>query len=338
MGSRRSSRRASAVSRPREVSREPVARSRYARFARYSTTGAWRWSRHPCCCSPGARAIRSPSSSARAAARTTSPVTARSRVYAGRRARRADRVRGRDRRGRHATTRRMSRGRCTVVNFWYAGCAPCRVEAPILEEVSRAARRRRRELRRRERARPGGHRGVVRGRLRRDLPVDPRRRRRARCSSRSPGPCPPAAVPTTIVLDQEGRVAARVLGQLDRGVDPRLDHRRPARRAGAERATAAVGGIGEIVLNGQLLAADADRARRRARVVPVAVRAAARARVPRLPRRVHDASADAAEERRNRRRLLLGVLLFIAGFTLVFVTFNLRRRRRRGVAAAVRPT
>ena len=26
-------------------------------------------------------------------------------------------------------------GGVTVVNFWYAGCAPCRVEAPILEEV-----------------------------------------------------------------------------------------------------------------------------------------------------------------------------------------------------------
>jgi cytochrome c-type biogenesis protein len=36
-----------------------------------------------------------------------------------------------------------------------------------------------------------------------------------------------------------------------------------------------------------------------------------------------DASAEASEERRNRRRLILGVLLFIAGFTLVFVTFNL---------------
>jgi cytochrome c-type biogenesis protein len=36
-----------------------------------------------------------------------------------------------------------------------------------------------------------------------------------------------------------------------------------------------------------------------------------------------DASAEASEERRNRRRLLLGVVLFIAGFTVVFVTFNL---------------
>lgn len=35
-----------------------------------------------------------------------------------------------------------------------------------------------------------------------------------------------------------------------------------------------------------------------------------------------DASADAATERRNRRRLLLGVLLFIAGFTLVFLVYT----------------
>lgn len=26
-------------------------------------------------------------------------------------------------------------GKIVVVNFWYAGCAPCRVEAPILEKV-----------------------------------------------------------------------------------------------------------------------------------------------------------------------------------------------------------
>ena len=27
-------------------------------------------------------------------------------------------------------------GQVTVVNFWYAGCAPCRAEAPLLQEVS----------------------------------------------------------------------------------------------------------------------------------------------------------------------------------------------------------
>jgi cytochrome c-type biogenesis protein len=35
-----------------------------------------------------------------------------------------------------------------------------------------------------------------------------------------------------------------------------------------------------------------------------------------------DASADAAIERRNRRRLLLGVLLFIAGFTAIFLIYS----------------
>ncbi|MFK4731314.1 cytochrome c biogenesis CcdA family protein [Agromyces mediolanus] len=35
-----------------------------------------------------------------------------------------------------------------------------------------------------------------------------------------------------------------------------------------------------------------------------------------------DASADAVAERRNRRRLLLGVLLFIAGFTVVFLVYT----------------
>lgn len=27
-------------------------------------------------------------------------------------------------------------GQVVVVNFWYAGCGPCRIEAPVLEEVS----------------------------------------------------------------------------------------------------------------------------------------------------------------------------------------------------------
>ena len=84
-----------------------------------------------------------------------------------------------------------------------------------------------------------------------------------------------------------------------------------------------MGGVGDIVLNGQLLAA-----------VPIALAAGlvsflSPCVLPLVPGYLGflggftDASADAVEERRNRRRLLLGVLLFIAGFTLVFVTFNL---------------
>ncbi len=104
-------------------------------------------------------------------------------------------------------------GEVTVVNFWYAGCAPCRVEAPILEEVSKSL----------------ADEGVVFvGVNVRDqagtaasfeekygvsypsiLDVEPGTAQLAFA-----GDVPPAAVPTTIVLDREGRVAARVLGQL----------------------------------------------------------------------------------------------------------------------------
>lgn len=84
-----------------------------------------------------------------------------------------------------------------------------------------------------------------------------------------------------------------------------------------------MGGVGEVVLNGQLLAA-----------VPIALAAGlisflSPCVLPLVPGYLGflggftDASADAAEERRNRRRLLLGVLLFVAGFTVVFVAFNL---------------
>jgi thiol-disulfide isomerase/thioredoxin len=106
-----------------------------------------------------------------------------------------------------------SLGDVTVVNFWYAGCAPCRVEAPILEEVSQQF---------------GGEGVTFVGVNVRDqagtaasfeetygvtypsiLDVESGTAQLAFA-----GPVPPAAVPTTIVLDQEGRVAARVLGQL----------------------------------------------------------------------------------------------------------------------------
>ncbi|WP_254431335.1 TlpA disulfide reductase family protein [Agromyces sp. Marseille-P2726] len=104
-------------------------------------------------------------------------------------------------------------GDVTVVNFWYAGCAPCRVEAPILEEVSQEF----------------SDDGVS------FVGVNVRDQAGTAASFEKTygvtypsildvnegtaqlafaGDVPPAAVPTTIVLDHDGRVAARVLGQL----------------------------------------------------------------------------------------------------------------------------
>ncbi|MDR6905425.1 thiol-disulfide isomerase/thioredoxin [Agromyces sp. 3263] len=116
-------------------------------------------------------------------------------------------------------------GDVTVVNFWYAGCAPCRVEAPILEEVSQGFA-------------SNADTDAI------DAPADSgvtfvgvnvRDQAGTAASFEKKygvtypsildvesgsaqlafaGPVPPAAVPTTIVLDREGRVAARILGQL----------------------------------------------------------------------------------------------------------------------------
>lgn len=81
-------------------------------------------------------------------------------------------------------------------------------------------------------------------------------------------------------------------------------------------------GVGEIILNGQLLAA-----------VPIAIAAGlvsflSPCVLPLVPGYLGylggfaDASAEVDEQRRARRRLLLGVLLFIAGFSLVFLVFT----------------
>ncbi|WP_394554261.1 TlpA family protein disulfide reductase [Agromyces sp. MMS24-JH15] len=106
-------------------------------------------------------------------------------------------------------------GDVTVVNFWYAGCAPCRVEAPILEDVRGGfadagadvafvgvnVRDQAGTARAFEQDYGIGYPSI--------LDVDSGDAQLA-----FSGKVPPAAVPTTLVLDREGRVAARILGQL----------------------------------------------------------------------------------------------------------------------------
>ena len=105
-------------------------------------------------------------------------------------------------------------GSVTVVNFWYAGCAPCRAEAPDLVEAY-------------EEFAPQGVEFL--GVNTRDQVAQAQQfaeqfgveypsimdNAGGRAVQRAfAGQVPLNAVPTTLVLDAEGRVAHRVLGQL----------------------------------------------------------------------------------------------------------------------------
>lgn len=105
-------------------------------------------------------------------------------------------------------------GSVTVVNFWYAGCAPCRAEAPDLVEAY-------------DEFEPQGVQFV--GVNTRDQVAQATQfaeqfeieypsimdSAEGRAVQRAfAGQVPLNAVPTTLVLDDEGRVAHRVLGQL----------------------------------------------------------------------------------------------------------------------------
>ncbi|PSL37067.1 thiol-disulfide isomerase/thioredoxin [Labedella gwakjiensis] len=104
-------------------------------------------------------------------------------------------------------------GEVLVVNFWYAACAPCRAEAPDLVDLS---------------AQYDGEGASFLGVNVRDQAdtaisfdetfgieypsiIDANDGAVKLAFS---GDVPPNAVPTTIVLDAEGRVAARIVGQL----------------------------------------------------------------------------------------------------------------------------
>lgn len=104
-------------------------------------------------------------------------------------------------------------GEVLVVNFWYAECAPCRAEAPDLRELSI-----------KHQGNGASFLGVnIYDQAEQALAfartfdisypsimdADSGTARLAFA-----GHAPPSAVPTTLVLDKEGRVAARFLGQL----------------------------------------------------------------------------------------------------------------------------
>lgn len=107
------------------------------------------------------------------------------------------------------------RGKPVVLNFWYAGCAPCRAEAPDLNELYAAY----------------GQDVVFYGTNVRDekgtaeafeknfeVPYPSFRDVNGKVLLALSKYVPAQAVPTTVILDAQGRVAARVLGQIDKSI------------------------------------------------------------------------------------------------------------------------
>ncbi|MEN9954959.1 MAG: hypothetical protein RLZZ41_623 [Actinomycetota bacterium] len=108
-------------------------------------------------------------------------------------------------------------GVITVMNFWYAGCAPCRVEMPELIELQNQFL-------------PDGVQFI--GVNVRDTPETALAfARQVNLNFPSvmdaktgavvlgfTGVVTPQAVPTTLVIDSEGNVSARVLGRIDKGI------------------------------------------------------------------------------------------------------------------------
>jgi thiol-disulfide isomerase/thioredoxin len=108
-------------------------------------------------------------------------------------------------------------GVITVMNFWYAGCAPCRIEMPELIELQ-------------DEFLPDGVQFIgvnVRDSAETSLAFA----RKINMNFPSvmdaktgsvvlgfTGVVTPQAVPTTLVIDSEGNVSARVLGRIDKGI------------------------------------------------------------------------------------------------------------------------
>ena len=104
-------------------------------------------------------------------------------------------------------------GEVLVVNFWYAACAPCRAEAPDLVELSAQYE-----------GKGASFLGVnVRDQADTAIAFDETYgieypsiidTNDGAVKLAFSGSVPPNAVPTTLVLDAEGRIAARIVGQL----------------------------------------------------------------------------------------------------------------------------
>lgn len=108
-------------------------------------------------------------------------------------------------------------GNVSVINFWYAGCAPCRAEAPDLAKLYQDFK-----------AQEVNFVGInVRDTAQTALAFDRRfgiefpsvmDAQTGSVSLAFTGIVSPSAVPTTLVMNPEGEVTARILGRIEPGI------------------------------------------------------------------------------------------------------------------------
>jgi thiol-disulfide isomerase/thioredoxin len=101
------------------------------------------------------------------------------------------------------------RGKVVVVNFWASWCAPCRGEAPALEQVYRESKAKGVEFVGIDiKDDPEPAKAFVR-KFKVGYPSIVDQNGQVTLAFRD---VPPNAVPSTLILDKEGRIAARVIG------------------------------------------------------------------------------------------------------------------------------
>ncbi|RAM39199.1 TlpA family protein disulfide reductase [Arthrobacter globiformis] len=106
-------------------------------------------------------------------------------------------------------------GKVTVLNFWFAGCAPCRVEAPSLEALHQEFKTKGVQFfgvnLRDEKATADAFDKTF------GLTYPSFDDKDGSVLLAVSGLVPPGAVPTTLVVDKQGRVASRILGEIEKG-------------------------------------------------------------------------------------------------------------------------
>lgn len=107
-------------------------------------------------------------------------------------------------------------GDILVLNTWYAACPPCRAEAADLLEISNEREADGVQLLGINRVDDAG--AALAFEREFDITWPSINDKSGKAIATLAGVVPIKAVPTTLVLDREGRVAARVLGQIDKSI------------------------------------------------------------------------------------------------------------------------